>query len=46
MQQAWKLPLKGKFIPVSWVDGEATMTREQRRADTPYGLIMLFRKFA
>ncbi len=44
MKRAWKLPLGGKFVPVAWVDRETKMTREQRRADTPYGLLMLFRK--
>ena len=44
MLRAWKWPLGGKFVPVAWVDRETKTTREQRRADTPYGLLMLFRK--
>ena len=44
MLRAWRLPLGGKFVPVSWVDREMQMTREQRRDDSPYGLLMLFKK--
>jgi ubiquinone/menaquinone biosynthesis C-methylase UbiE len=44
MLQAWKTPLGGKLVPVSWVDRETHLSREQRRADVPYGLLMLFRK--
>jgi ubiquinone/menaquinone biosynthesis C-methylase UbiE len=44
MLKAWKFPLGGKMVPVSWVDRESHLTREQRRLGTPYGLLMLFRK--
>ena len=39
-----KLPLGGRFVPLACVDRETGLTREQRRAGTPYGLLMLFRK--
>lgn len=44
MLRACKLPLSGKFVPVAWVDRETKLSREERRAGTPYGLLMLFRK--
>lgn len=44
MLKAASLPLRGQFVPVAWVDAETHLTREQRRADTPYGMLMLFRK--
>lgn len=44
MGRAWKLPAHGVFLPVSWIDAESGLTAEQRRAGTPYGLLMLFRK--
>jgi SAM-dependent methyltransferase len=46
MKRAWRTPLGGKLVPVAWVDRESKLSREQRRADTPYGLLMLFRKGA
>lgn len=42
--RAWELPFSGKFIPMAWVDRETMLTREERCAGTPYGLLMLFRK--
>ncbi len=44
MGLVWKLPAHGVFLPVSWVDAESGLTAEQRRAGTPYGLLMLFQK--
>lgn len=44
MKLAWRTPLQGKLVPVAWVDCESGLTREARRADSPYGLLMLFQK--
>lgn len=41
---AEKLPFKGMFIPVGLINAEAGMSDEQRRADTPFGILCLFRK--
>ena len=41
-----QLPARGAFIPVAWVDAESHLSAEQRRAGTPYGILMLFRKDA
>lgn len=46
MLRAWKHPFKGRLTPVAWVDQETHLSREERRADLPYGLLMLFRKKA
>jgi len=46
MMRAWKHPLQGKLTPVAWVDKETHLSRDQRREDLPYGLLMLFRKKA
>lgn len=46
MLKAAKLPLHGKFLPVAWIDAETHLTLKQRQADTPYGMLMLFRKSA
>lgn len=39
-----RLPLQGKFIPVAWADLETHLTNEQRREQTPFGILCLFRK--
>ncbi len=44
MIRAARLPLAGQFLPVAWIDAETHLTAEQRRADTPYGILMLFKK--
>lgn len=44
MLRAWKLPLRGKFVPVAWIDRETNLNREERSAGSPYGLLMLLRK--
>lgn len=44
MQQAWKLPARGVFLPVAWVDQETTRSLDQRRACDPFGILMLFKK--
>jgi SAM-dependent methyltransferase len=41
---AWRLPAHGVFLPVAWIDAEKGLSPEQRRADTPYGILMLFQK--
>lgn len=46
MARADKLPGRGVCVPVAWVDAESRLTAEQRRAGTPYGILMLFRKEA
>ena len=44
MMMADRLPLHGVFIPVAWVDTEKDVTPEARRADTPFGILALFKK--
>lgn len=39
-----KLPLKGRFMPVSWGDCETMLTNDQRKEQLPYGITCLFRK--
>lgn len=46
MKRAWKLPGRGVFLPVSWVDAETHRSPEERRACDPFGILMLFRKEA
>jgi SAM-dependent methyltransferase len=46
MKRAWKLPGRGVFLPVSWVDAETSLSAEERRAREPFGILMLFRKEA
>ena len=46
MARVDRLPLNGNFLPVAWVDAETQLTAEQRRADLPYGILMLFQKAA
>lgn len=46
MARVDRLPGGGVFIPVACVDAESHLTAEQRRAGTPYGILMLFRKEA
>lgn len=44
MLRAWKLPARGVFLPVATVDAETHLSAAQRRADTPFGILMLFQK--
>ena len=44
MLRAWKLPLRGVFLPVASVDAETHLSAEDRRAGTPFGILMLFQK--
>jgi SAM-dependent methyltransferase len=44
MIRASKLPLHGAFLPVACIDAETHLGTEQRRADTPFGILMLFQK--
>jgi len=41
---AWKLPLRGMFLPVALVDAETKLTAAERKAGTPFGILTLFRK--
>ncbi len=40
------LPGHGVFLPVAFIDAETRLTAEQRRAGTPFGILMLFQKRA
>jgi ubiquinone/menaquinone biosynthesis C-methylase UbiE len=42
--RAWKLPLRGVFLPVASIDAETHLGDEQRRAGMPFGILMLFQK--
>ena len=44
MIHAGKLPSRGAFLPVAWVDRESHLPVEGRRKDQPFGILMLFRK--
>lgn len=44
--RAARLPAGGKFVPVAWVDCERALSREQRAARLPFGILMLFSKSA
>ncbi|MFZ4765417.1 MAG: hypothetical protein ACOYMN_10725, partial [Roseimicrobium sp.] len=46
MKQAWKLPGRGIFLPVAWVDQETQRTAAEREACDPFGILMLFKKGA
>jgi SAM-dependent methyltransferase len=46
MKRAWKLPGRGVFLPVAWVDAETFRSEEERRAREPFGILMLFQKSA
>lgn len=46
MLRVWKLPLRGVFLPVASVDAETHLSAEDRRAGTPFGILMLFQKAA
>lgn len=39
-----KFPFDGKFLPVSWADLETHLTDIERRSQTPFGILCLFRK--
>ncbi len=44
MMAADRLPLHGIFIPVAWVDAEKDVSAEERRADTPFSIVVVFQK--
>ncbi len=44
--RAWKLPLRGVFLPVACIDAETHLSAAERRADAPFGILMLFQKAA
>jgi SAM-dependent methyltransferase len=44
MLGAEKLPGRGVYVPVQWIDQEASTTFEERRAQRPFGILMLFQK--
>lgn len=44
MVRAFRLPLRGRWVPLVYVDAESRNNHEERRDGTPYGLLMLFRK--
>ena len=44
MKQAWRLPGRGIFLPVSWVDRETGRSSAEREARDPFGILMLLRK--
>ncbi|RBP36364.1 methyltransferase family protein [Roseimicrobium gellanilyticum] len=46
MKQAWKLPARGVFLPVAWVDQETTCSLDERKSCDPFGILMLFQKKA
>lgn len=43
---ACRLPLNGIYVPVAWVDCETHLSIEQRYQQEPFGILMLFQKFA
>lgn len=44
MQRASALPASGVFLPVAWIDAESRLSADERRADTPFGILTLFKK--
>ncbi len=46
MLRADKLPVHGMFLPVARIDAETHLSAEERRAGTPFGILMLFQKAA
>ncbi len=44
MLLAQRLPANGVFLPVACVDAETHLSSEERRAGTPFGILMLFQK--
>ncbi len=44
MMRADKLPARGVFLPVAWVDQETNLDRAARKSRSPFGILMLFRK--
>lgn len=43
---AERLPFKGLYIPVVLINAEACMSDEERKNDTPFGIVCLFQKIA
>jgi SAM-dependent methyltransferase len=41
---AEKFPLKGRFFPLVMINKERNTTAEERREDTPFGILALFKK--
>ncbi|MEQ1749833.1 MAG: class I SAM-dependent methyltransferase [Prosthecobacter sp.] len=46
MMATERLPFRGLFMPLAMVDGEKDFSDEERRADTPFGILGLFYKKA
>ncbi|HSJ03325.1 MAG: class I SAM-dependent methyltransferase [Verrucomicrobium sp.] len=44
IMRADRLPLQGKFVPLSLVDAETHLGPEQRKSDQPFGILGLFKK--
>ncbi|MCE9519634.1 MAG: class I SAM-dependent methyltransferase [Verrucomicrobia bacterium] len=44
MMRADKLPARGVYLPVAWVDQETGLDGAARKSRSPYGILMLFRK--
>jgi len=42
MIAARELPAEGRFLPPSWADREAGLSRDDRRSQQPYGIACLF----
>lgn len=41
---AARLPLNGRFMPLSWADLETNLSHEERKAQLPYAITCLFKK--
>ena len=46
VMHARKLPLRGRYMPVSWADMETRLTNEERKKQLPYAITCLFRKIS
>jgi ubiquinone/menaquinone biosynthesis C-methylase UbiE len=44
MIRATRLPFRGAFLPVAWVDCEKKLSRDLRAESHPFGILMLFHK--
>jgi ubiquinone/menaquinone biosynthesis C-methylase UbiE len=44
MLMAEKLPFHGVFLPVAWLNAEKGLSAAERKEDTPFGIMTLFRK--
>jgi SAM-dependent methyltransferase len=39
-----RLPLRGQFVPLAFADVETKLSAVERKADTPFGILSVFRK--